>query len=54
VLETCRDFEYIYTKKELYVKLFIYKNYTEMHGQQNINFHKMLVIQLLFAINMCY
>jgi hypothetical protein len=33
---------------------FIYKNYTKMHGQQNINFHKMLIMQLLFAINMCY
>jgi hypothetical protein len=23
-------------KKELYVKLFIHKDYTEMHGQQNM------------------
>jgi hypothetical protein len=23
-------------KKELFVKLFIYKDYTKMHGQQNI------------------
>jgi len=27
-------------KKELYVKLVIYKNYTEMHGQQNIKIGK--------------
>ena len=25
-------------RKELCVKLVIYKNYTEMHGQQNINY----------------
>jgi len=33
---TYRELEYIYTKKELCVKLVIYKNRTEMHGQQNI------------------
>jgi len=26
----------MYEKKEMCVKLVIYKNYTEMHGQQNI------------------
>jgi len=31
VLETCRDLEQTY-----HVKLVIYKNYTEIHGQQNI------------------
>ena len=25
-------------KKELWIKLVIYKDYTEMHGQQNIKF----------------
>ena len=40
VLETCRYLEKTYTKKELCVKLDIYKNYTEMHGQQNIKYSK--------------
>jgi len=39
VLETCRDLEYTYTEKEMYVKLAIYKNYTEVDGQQNIKFY---------------
>ena len=30
--------EKTYIKKELCVKLVIYKDYTEMHGQQNIKF----------------
>jgi len=33
----------IYEKKELWVKLVIYKNWTEMHGQQNIKFHNVVV-----------
>jgi hypothetical protein len=36
VLETCRELEEIYMKKELRGKLVIYKKLTEMHGQQNI------------------
>jgi len=28
--------KWTYKKKELFVKLVIYKNYTKMHGQQNI------------------
>ena len=36
LVETCRELKYTYRKKELSVKLVIYKNYTEMHGQQNI------------------
>jgi len=31
-------------KKELHVKLVIYKDYTEMHGQQNIKFFKNIFI----------
>jgi len=40
VLEKCRDLESICKEKELCIKLVIYKNYTEMHGQQNIKFCK--------------
>ena len=39
VLETCRDLEQTYKKKELCVGLVMYKNYTEMLGQQNVKFH---------------
>jgi len=35
-------------KKELCVKLVIYKNYTEMHGQQNIKFQTTLIIALRY------
>ena len=44
MLETGRDLEQTYTKKELCFKLVIYKNYAEMlHGQQNIkNYAEML------------
>jgi hypothetical protein len=34
-------------EKELCVKLVIYKDYTEMHDQQNINFE-------LFPLHVCY
>ena len=39
--ETCREWKQTY-KKELYVKLVIYKDQTRMHGQQNIKRHKSL------------
>jgi hypothetical protein len=34
--ETCREQKQTYMKKELCVKLVMYKDYTEMHGQRNI------------------
>ena len=36
--ETCREQKKTYVKKELCVKLVIYKDYIEMHGQQNIKY----------------
>jgi hypothetical protein len=38
LLETCRELKQTYTKKELCVKLIIYQNYTELHGQQNVKY----------------
>jgi len=47
VLETCRELEWTYTKKELCVKLVICKNYTEKHDQQNIKFFHWYRLYLL-------
>ena len=33
-----------HTRKELCIKLVIYKDYTKMHGQQNIKFYSILLL----------
>jgi len=48
MLETCKELEYIFTtKKKMCVKLVIYKNWTKMHGQQNIKFLRCVPIKSL-------
>jgi hypothetical protein len=60
VLETCREIEWIYTKKEMCVKLVIYKNWTEMDRQRNMKFIVVTefvicfnIPKVLFSVSIC-